>query len=665
MHAPRKLFVLCLPLALLGCQATPAMLAKQEVRPVPASLADQLPGDTILYFALPDVPAMRENMRHSTMLKIYREPAMQNFLSGGLEMLDEAWTELRAQAAAQGIAPELLEWDTLRSFEAGLAVRAAPGQANPFAQVPQVQASVRLGLAPGRGNTVFDLLVGMVGEHGLQVVDGPGRRTLIVEEGMEEGSPLSVKVHGLDNALLLEVLWGAPGAGRLSDNPAYRRAWHRNATAGTAAFGFFQFHDLANSLFAGLSAEEPAVAAMLGEFFASVLQPIEAVSFASGWTSAGSFTNASLDLSEDAGELWRTDPLDRGLAARIPAEATSFSLGSSRTGPWMELMMRTLDRVGAFQPEDAPMSLSQILAASVPEVHGWIFGEHRPQLDRALASFGTASYAYTVPTSGLASESYTFVELSDPEGMSAVLEQLMPRLREVLKASESGMQLKMLRTKLKETAADGTVREVAGPAYYWLEFEFPPELAQFAALAGQSFKPSFGVAPEGWLVFSMNEKLVSKVLKEGLALPEHNILENPAAAQFIASSSQTANAISWSDPRPAATAALGMLSGLIPMLGAMIGEKVQLPVDLTEFPEADVFVRNLRTAEAVSYSWLGDYRATVVGNFGFADLFSAVGAIVSLAPPFVGLATTMMQDMEEVPTIIANPPPPPPGEVEF
>jgi hypothetical protein len=651
--------ILCLPLALIGCQATPASLAKKELAPVPASLADQLPGDTVLYFSLPDVPAMRANMQKSMMLRIYHEPEMQGFLSGGLEMLDEAWGEFRAQAATQGVAPELLQWNALRSFEAGFAVRPAPGHANPFEAVPEIQAMLRIGIEPGLGNTVFDLLVGMVGEHGFQVVQGEGRRTLIIEDSIEEGSPLSVKAHGLDDALLIELQWGAPGAGRLSDAPAYRRAWHRNAVPGSAAFGYFQFHDLASAMFLGLSTEQPAVAEMMGEFFEQVLRPIESVSFASGWNDNGSFTNASLDLSEDAGELWKPATLDRGLAARVPAAATSFSITSSNSGPWMALMMRTIDRVGAFAPEESPMSLGQILAMSVPELHSWIYGEHRSELDRALASFGSAGFSYSVPTSGLSSESFSFVELSDPEGMSAVLEQLMPRLREVLKTSESPVHLEMRRTKRKTTQADGTVVESAGPAYYWLEFDLPPEFAQVAALIGQAFKPSFGVAPEGWLVFSMSKDSVSQMLRDGMVMPEHNILENAEAAKFISAAQESAIAISWSDPRPAATAALGMLSGFIPMLGGMIGDQVQLPVDLTTFPEADVFVRNMRTQESVSYAWLGDYRSSLTGNFGFADLFTSLGAIISIAPPFIGMASSMIEGFAE------GVPEPDPGMVEF
>ncbi len=655
-----KILTFCLPLAFVACQATPAMLAKKELAPVPASLADQLPSDTVLFFAMPDVPAMRANMGKSTMLKMYREPEMQEFLSGGLELLDEAWVELRAQADMQGIPPSLMSWDNLRSFEMGMALRAAPGQANPFDAPPHMQALARLNLAPGVGVVVFDLMVKMGANHNLTVEQGQGRRTVTVVNEMEEGSPLILKVHGYDDAVMLEFTWGAPGAGRLSDNPAYRRAWHRNAIAGTAAFGFLQVQDVATLIHDGLSAEEPAVAEMMGEFFTSVMQPIEAVAFASGWNDAGSFTNASLDLKENAGELWKSAPFDRGLAAHIPAAATSFSIASTNSGPWMQMMMRTLDRVGAYVPPESPMSLNQVLAMSVPEVHGWIYGAHRPELDRALASFGTASFSYTVPTSGLSADSYTFVQLADPEGMSAVLEQLMPRLREILKTSEAPLQLEMRRTKRKTTQPDGSVVESAGPAYYWIEFEFPPEVAQVAAIVGQVFKPSFGIAPEGWLVFSMNKDSVSRILRDGMVKPEHNILENQEAAKFLTAAHKDAHAVSWSDPRPAASAALGLVSGFIPMLGGMLGENAdQIPFDLTKFPAAEVFVRNMRTDEAVSYAWLGDFRSSLTGNFGFADLFSVVGALVSIAPPFIGLAQSMVEGMP------AGELPPDPGMIEF
>lgn len=649
-------------LALAGCQATPAQLAKKELAPVPPSLADSLPADSIAYFSLPDIPAMRAGMEKSALLRIYRDADVQNFIAGGLAMLDEAWVEMRAQAEAQGIPLELTHWEALRSFEAGFALRPAPGVENPFEQPPQIRAVARLGLAPGLGLRAYEVLVGMLGDEGTEIESTPERRVFGLMDGMEEGMPLRSQLVGTADAVEIELTWGAAGEGRLSDNDAFRRAWHRNATPGTAAFGFLRLGELMGSVLAGLRAEQPEAAALAEEFFERVLIPMDSASFASGWNDDGSFTHAALDLeaADPADPLWSTVPLDPALAEYVPAEATAFQIASGRSGPWMDLMLRTLDNVGAFRPADSPQSVGEILQAQVPELHAWLFGEHRPELDRAIGSFGTRSFSFTKSSGGLSAESFTFVELSDPDAMSAVLEQLMPRLREALKSAGGPVQLDMRRTKRSVTQPDGSVADVAGPAYYWLEFEFPPQLQQVLGFLGQTLQPCFGVAPEGWLVFSLSVQSVRSVLKDGMSKPATSILSNAEAQAFLASLPENAHAASWSDPRPALGAALGMVGGLLPMLSGMLGENAsQLPVDLQAFPPAEAFVRHLRTSQSYSYEWQGDMRSSAIGSLGFADLFTVVGAAIAVAPPFLALAQSVVAEAEQ------DAPEGEPGLIEF
>lgn len=641
----------------LGCQATPAARAEKELAPVPASLADRLPADTVAYFSLPDVPAMRAGMEQSTLVQIYRDEEVQNFLAGGLAMLDTAWEEIRKEAEGSGIPLALTNWEALRSFEFGIALRAAPGAANPFEQAPQIYGLARLGLAPGLGVQVYDVLKNMIGE-GTETSAATGRRTYVLIDEMEDGVPLTLTLIGLDDAIEFEFQWGAHGDGRLSDHDAFRRAWNRNFQPGSAVFAYLQFQHLMDALMSGLRAEAPEVAALVEEFHARVLSPMESISFASGWNDEGSFTHSALDLalSDPADELWTTEPIDASLVAYVPDTATSFSLSSARGGPWMDLMMRTMDRVGAFQPEGLPMPLAALLAAQVPELHSWLFGEHRPELDRALGSFGTRSFSYVAPTGGFSSESYTFVELRDPEGMSKVLEQLMPRLREALNGMDGGIRLDMKRTKRTITLADGTTADQPGPAYYWVELDLPPQLQQIMGFLGQAFQPCFAVAPEGWLVFSINVNAVRNVLKNGITRPEKSIASNPEAAAFLAALPKNAHAASWSDPRPATAAAMGMIGGMLPMLTGLLGDNAsQLPVDLNAFPSGDAFVRHMRPSESYSYEWLGDMRSTATGSVGFADLFTAIGAGVALVPPFLAIARTVATDFGAPEPDVAEP----------
>lgn len=650
-------------LSLSGCQVTPAAAAKAELAPVPAGLADRLPADTLAFFSLPDIQAMRAGMEKSTLVRIYRDAEVQEFLSGGLQMLDSAWDEIRAEAEANGIPLALTNWEALRSFEVGFALRAAPGATNPFDQAPHMYGLARLGLAPGLGTQAYEAIKGMLGE-GAETTSDDGRRTFVLLNEIEEGALLTAQLIGTDDALEFEFTWGGMGEGILSEQDTFRRAWNRNFKPGAAVFAYLHFSELMDTVMAGLRAEEPDVAALLDEFFVRVLQPMESVSFASGWNDDGSFTNSALDLTqgETQDELWTTVPLDASLAAYVPENASSFTISSARGGPWMDLMMRTMDNFGNFQPEGLPMPLSGLLQQQVPELHSWLFGEHRPELDRALASFGTRSFSYVAPTSGLTSESYTFIELGDPAGMAAVLEQLMPRLREALNAMETPVRLDMKRTKRTVTQADGSTAEVPGPAYYWIELDFPAELQQLMGFLGQTFQPCFAVAPEGWLVFSVNLASVRNVLKNGMTKPERSIRENAEAAAFLAGLPKGSHSASWSDPRPATAAAMGMIGGLLPMLGSMIGDNAsQIPVDLNSFPSGDAFVRHMRPGESYSYSWLGDMRSSATGSVGFADLFTAFGASVALVPPFLAVARTM----QPAELLLGEPSSEPAGEIEF
>jgi hypothetical protein len=659
MNILPQLTALSVGILFVGCQMTPAMLAQKELAPVPPSLADRLPGDTIAFISLPDIVAMRANMKHSALMKIYHDSEMQSFLAGGLTMLEEAWVEVRAAAAEQGIPDSLTHFDALRSFEAGFAVRVQPGVSSPFDAPPQIYALARVGVAPGLGPQIFDVVLGMLPGQFEPSTDAAGRKVATLMEGTEEDQPMTVTFTGTDDAIEFEFVWGAVGAGHLADSETYRRAWHRNSAPGSAVFGYLHFNEVLRSLFDGLADAEPSIAGVLEELHGRVLDPMESVSFSSGWDEDGSFTHAALDMSAAAAgdELWATEPFDRSLAEQVPADATAFSLTSTNSGPWLDLILRTMDSAGTVQPNGAPATLSQLLEGQAPELHAWLYGLHRPELNRALASFGTRSFGYSVPTSALSASSYTFVELTDPAGMSAVLEQLMPRLREVLKGTESPFQLDMRRMKRKVEQADGTVAEVPGPAYYWLKFDYPPELQQLMGFLGQTFQPCFAVAPEGWLVLSMNLDSVREVLDQGMPRPEASILENEDAARFLAALPKAAYSASWSDPRPAVGAAIGMIGGMLPMLAGMIPGEIDLPVDLASFPTPAAFVRNLRTSESHAFTWLGDFRSTNVGSIGFADLFTLTGALAALAPPFLEVA----KSMQELPSSDA----PPPSEVEF
>lgn len=630
-HLRRLILPAAATLAFAACQALPGSAAA-DARPVPAGLADRLPEDTVLFVSMPDIPAMRQDMQKSTLARIFHEPDMQGFLGGMLGMLDEAWASLRGMGSEQGVPESLTHWDALRSFEMGVAFRPGPAAVRVFDEPPQIYALARLGLAEGLGPVAFDLIAGRVAAHG-EIQRGPGGNHVVLMKEMEQDQPLAMTLSCTDDAIEFEILWGARGDGALAGGEHFKRAWNRNMTDGAAMFGFLRLDQIGAALMRGLAAEEEQAGEMLQPFYEQCLAPIQSISFASGWNDEGSFLNSLLDLRAEAGPAWRDVPLDRGLAAMVPATATAFSLKSSDSDPWMQAMLDLLDRAGALQPEGMPMSVAAMAQMQAPDLHDWLFGSHRAEMQAAMLGFGERSFSYSVPAATFGAETLTFVELDDAEAMAKVLEQLMPRLRAVMNESEAPVKLEMRRAKRKVAQDDGTIVEVAGPAYYWLDFEFPPEMAQGLAMMQISLQPAIGVAPEGWMVLSVSKDSVAGVLREGMQAPERDILANEDAAAFLASLPRGATSASWSDPRPAASAALGMVGGLLPMVAGFAGGELPIPLDLNAFPAPDVFVRNMRTSESWSWPLRGDFMGRSVGSMNLADLFVIVGAAVAVAPP--------------------------------
>lgn len=619
--------------AVAACQAPPGSQAA-DARPIPPSLADELPQDTIVYFSIPNIPQMRVDLQKSTLARTFAEPDVQAFLAGMLELLDQAWTDLRRTAAAEdGVPDALTHWDALRSLELGISLRPNPASEAPF-DVPHGQAKLRLALAPGLGEHVFRLLAAEIGDD-TAVTSGPEVSMLTLYDEDLNGVPMRAWILGSADAIEVEVTLGERGKGSLSGDAGFKRAWNRNMTEGAACFGYLRLDSLFTMLMDGLAGAQPEADALLRPFYAQCLAPMQSVSFASGWSDEGSFLNSLLDLAAEPGSAWRAVPADKSLAAYIPAEANSFTIKGSDSDPWMQSMLALLDRGGAMQPEGMPMTVAQMAEMKVPELHAWLFGAHRPEMERAMLGFGERAFAYTVPSGSFGSTSLVFSELDDAAATSAVFEQLMPRLRQVLNESDAPFKLEMRRAKREVPQPDGSVAEVAGPAYYWLDFELPAQAAQALAMLQLQLQPAFGVSPEGWMVMSISKSAVAEVLRGGMSKPERSILDNEEAAEFLAGLPRGSVSASWSDPRPGASAALGMVGGMLPLLGSMVGGKLPVPVNLSAFPAPDVFLRNMRTAESWSWQSREDFMSRSVGNMSVADLFVVLGALTAIAPPAI------------------------------
>lgn len=613
-------------LALVGglTSASHAQLAPEAPQAKVVSLAEQMPVDTLLYMEIPDISGLREGISQSSLGKIYEDPELQSFLAEGLGMLDEQWENLRGMSAGMGIPEGLTYWEALQSIELGVAVRANPANENPFAAPPQIYAVVRIGLGEGLGEPVFQLLTTHTEGSGLELIGTDAGEILVMQNEL-----FSLEIAQAGDAMTMTFLMGEKGAGSLAADPRYQAARSGTFAGGSVVFGYLQWNDVLEDLLKGLSFEAPMFHAPAQRFYDRALKPLDSIALASGWNEQGTFTNIRIGMNGDGDGLYATGPADLDLLKYVPSDATSFFVKSDPTG-FGPFFIETLDDF--LSAEVDGMVLKDGLAMEIPEVHTWLFGDKRPELDAAIAGFGSRSFGYGT-SMGMQSENLMFNELTDGPAVSNMLTQLMPRFRNLLDESEAPVRLDMKRVKKRVKAADGSISNVAGPAYYMVDFAFMDDVPpQLSALAG-SFQPTFGVTEDGWLVFSMSKQPVRRILMNGLEIPEENIKTNPDVEGFLTRVPEGVTSLEWSDPRPAIDQAAGMAIGMMPMLLGMAESEVDLPFEAEKLPSAELFTRYLRPSEAIGWMGEGEAMYQHIGSFGFADVFTVAGACAAIGPP--------------------------------
>lgn len=621
-------------MALVGGMSAPSMaqMAPQAPEAQTASLAAQMPADTLLYVEIPDISGLREGIAQSSLGKIYSDPELQTFLAEGLGLLDEQWENLRGMSAGMGIPEGLTYWEALQSLELGLAVRANPANENPFAGPPQIYGVVRVGLGSGLGEPVFNLLVSQTENSGLELIGTENGEILALEDEM-----FNLEIAQANDALTLTFVMGEKGEGNLATDSRYQAARSATFANGSVVFGYMQWNDVLEDLLKGLSFEAPMFHAPAQRFYDRALKPLESVALASGWNERGTFTNLRVGMNGDGDGLYASAPIDMDMLKYIPSDATNFYVRSEPTG-FGPFFLETMDDFLSVEVDG--MVLKDGLAMEVPEVHQWLFGDKRPELDAAVAAFGSRSFGYGI-SMGMQTESLAFHELTDGPAVSGMLTQLMPRFRDMLDQHEAPVRLDMKRVKKRVKLDDGSIENQPGPAYFMVDFAFMDEVPpQLSALAG-SFQPTFGVTEDGWLVFSMSKQPVRRILMNGLEIPEENIKTNPDVEGFLSRVPGNATSVAWSDPRPAVDQAAGMAIGMMPMLLGMAEGEMDLPFEAEKLPSAELFTRYLRPSEAISWTGEGESMYQHVGSFGLADIFTVAGACTAIGPP---IAMMFMMD---------------------
>lgn len=605
----------------------------------PDTLLAMLPEDTILYLSIEDVQSMCEGLKGSALGRIYHDAETQDFLAGGLEMLDQGWVQLRGMAAGMGVPEKLTHWEALRSVEAGFAMRPQEGLENPFDAPPQMYLAVRAGLEEGLAQQAFDFITPMAEQQGFEFIASDDGGVLASRAGgMGGGPPMELSVHG--DALLFELKMGARGKGSLATTASYMHARERVSGKGTAVFAYMRFAELWETMKLGLAKEEPSIAGMMQSMLDPILMPLESVSMASGWDGGTSFTNLAICLNENPGELWRTGNADMALLDYVPADSTSFSVTDlTAADAWMRHLLSSLDALAEMEVQPG-MTMEQMAMEQGGDMHAWLFGEKRVELDQALASIGTRGFSYGRST-GMSSEDISYTEVDDPAALSHALEQLLPRLREALMMADADVQLQAKRVKRRVQDENGDYQTVAGPAYYSLDFSafIPPELASF----GLAVEPTMAVTEDGWMAFSMARGPVRTALTKGVEKPDKNIRENADVQAFLGRLPADAASITWNDPRPMLEGLLGLALGFAPMASDAVAQ-TGLPFDLNNLPPVNVFIDPLMPTETVSSMQGGDMVITARGSFGLADLIGTLGAGASLAPVAMMVSPMMVDE---------------------
>jgi len=599
------------------------------------SLADELPADTLFYVEISDVQKMRTDMATSDLGLMYHDEEMQTFLAGGLEMLTEGWEAIRTQMGEQGIPAELINWDTLESFSAGMAMRARPGlEETPFDAEPELYFLAEVGLQEGKGEMAFGLLSGLLMAQGAQSVDSSEDGELVFAD--TDGD---LRIFRRGDLIRFEGTMGAKGDGVLSSDQEFRRSRLQVQADGAAMFGYFDFEKLMDTLHHGLSGKAPQFAPVIDKLYGDILGKMNGMAFATGWEDKGTYTIAKVDLSDDSqeeGSLFRVMPYDKDLLDYIPSDATAFSISSSDHAAGTQVMLDMLDEVAATEIMEG-MPLGQMLQMQSAEAYDWLFGSHRPEMEAAMMAFGDRAFSYTVGN-GLQSESLAFMEVKDPVALNAVLDQMMPRMKGIIdEAGQGYVTLKMKRVMRTITvpataAAPASTTKEPGAAYFYLDIDLssvlPPQVAGMIQL-----QPTIGVSDDGWMVFSMARNSVRQVLMNGVPMPEETIRENQDAQDFLSRTPKSSFAVAWGDPRPTIDALAGMALGFAPMIMGPLEQEMDLPFTLDDLPSAALFTRYLRPSETVSYAVHGDLITESYGSFGLADLFTLCATGVNLGGP--------------------------------
>mgnify|MGYP006865021801 CR=1 FL=1 len=506
-----------LPFLLLAGLIAPSATAQE-------GLADQLPGETAIYFEIPDLNQFSEGFAGSTLGRIWNDAPMQEFLAPVMPMIQGGLAQAKMGLEAQGIPGALLDPASYGRIEVGVAF----GGFDPMVG-PDITAGAKLSFHDAAlAESCYGLLGGMMAgmgaemtESGIHFSDGTAAIDVVLQ-----GSTLTLKVQ--KGAAMSGTLTGASNFGAA-----------RAALQGGQMFIHIDIARLMDLLYGVLADEGPAeLQAMLPMIASSVgLDSIGSMSFTPGWKGGESFGDGIISFGpEGAGGLIGVGlsgnlNANTALAEYVPANATSFSIGTADFASIWSFVTGTADQLLGMAEAQG-----EAIDRNAPEF-AWLYGEDRAAYDKAFGAIGPDAFSWSkdeFSMTGGGGSGGSFVQIQDVEAVRAMFGNVMPQLQGMLDEVDA-VDLLVKNATDRKKDAEGNWTTVKLGEYYQLRLNLsalpiPDELQMQLSMAASAIpQPAFGVTDDGWLVFSMNGSSgVRKAMKA--QSPRHPWPEAPPPA---------------------------------------------------------------------------------------------------------------------------------------
>ena len=604
-----------------------------------ASLASDLPAETLFYLELPDVQTFIQNGQSSALGRMYRDPEMQEFAGGLVKMIHDGWAGVRQQTSAMGVPEGLTHWDALRSFELGIAF--GPGGVVDGEYQPSLVFGVAFGMKGDLAEQTLGFLGNLAAQSGKGTLsDGPDGKVLTI--GFEGDEKIEIRARG--SRLVGWSKIGSFGPGNLQSSAKFAAARSAMQAGGGALFCFIDPASGLNAMCDMVSKQHAQAGAMMRRAFAETgLTALQYIAATSGWSNGESVSRSVVQSQPGVPNpmMAANGPkVDKGLAAYVPDNAVSFSLFVSQTddsyqvmrGLWTELKHLEV------QPGQTLGAMWEGFQPGHP-LYEWMEGSNSQLLAKGLQGFGDHGFSYTLPSAGGMmggpGGGGMFLRLDDADAVRQLLATAVPQIAQMLNASkEIPLELEVKTVKITEKGADGQTISKDGPQYYTLKFqtnELPGQMRQMGMFLTQ-MQPSFGVSVDGWFVGGMNRLSVSNALKKGVTSAEKPITGKPEVQNLLGRVPANTVSLAWSDPRPGIEQMVAMAQGMLPMVAGQIPQNV-VPVDLNKLPGPKSFTQYMRPTETYTVVEPERMVTYTVGSFNGADLIYTGGALLAAAPP--------------------------------